>query len=108
MDGYKKNTVDLGCSDIASLTVRYCSDMQNNYMKADVLIFGSDGDYTGYIVEDDNVVIPDYYKLVLEAKTWIVIYDDDSLVYKARAKKIEIYRAGDFGCIIKLIGKNQI
>ena len=47
-----------------------------------------------------------YYEKVDDFKHWLKIYDDDELTYRVNAQEINIYRAGDFGCIIQTIGKH--
>lgn len=85
----------IGASDIASLTVRACDDVGT-------IEFGEDGAYYAYIVDDD-VEIPDYYKKVFEtSEPWLWIYDDGVKVIEIQNEYgFVIYRAGDFGCIIR-------
>lgn len=90
----------IGDSDIASLTVRYPS-------KAEVLNFGSDGTYNAYIVTE-QAEIGDHYDLVSEGTHWIMIFNDFDKTFSAHADEIKIYRAGEFGCIIQLIGNVRI
>lgn len=95
MENYKENPKKfLGCSDIASLTVRF----PMNVMALD---FGEDGDYSAYIV-DETCPIPAHYRLVAEGESWLKIYDDYYLTFNADAKWFKIYRAGSFGCIIQM------
>lgn len=89
----------IGESDIASLTLRSPGRLE-------FLNFGEDGDYRAYIV-DENAKIGEHYELELEFSEWLTIYDDTELTFKARAEKINVYRAGDFGCIIQLINKEN-
>ena len=55
----------------------------------------------------------DHYTLEMEFETssgfkaWLKIYDDEGLTADYSADKIKVYRAGDFGCIIQLIGKKE-
>ena len=100
----KKNYKDcimknIGCSDIASLTVREPG-------KAHVLNFGEDGLYSAYIA-DENTIIGEHYNKVLTCRSWINIYDDEGLTFKAYGKEINIYRAGDFGCLIQIIKESE-
>ena len=96
---YKEKTIDLGRSDIATLILKSPCNIGEVHT-------GSDGDYRGYLV-DETVEIPDYYKKVYEANTWLKVYDDDSMVFEARAKKINVYNAGK-SCIIQFIGEYTI
>lgn len=90
----------IGSSDIASLTVR-------SGMKVAPLNFGEDGAYSAYIVTED-AEIGSHYKLTFEGKGWITIFDDTRLTFEARADEIKIFRAGEFGCIVHLLGNVQI
>lgn len=90
----------IGSSDIASLTVR-------SGMKVAPLNFGEDGAYSAYIVTED-AEIGSHYKLTFEGMGWITIFDDTRMTFEARADEIKIYQAGEFGCIIQLIGNVRI
>lgn len=96
MKTYKDNKYLIGVSDIASLTLR-------SPLGASTLNFMEDGTYYAWIVDDSSVTIPDHYKKVYECNHWLKIYDDTSLQIEFTAKHIEIYRAGDFGCLIRVI-----
>ena len=110
MKSYKEYDREfIGDSDIAALTF---VGTTKNGLKANILDFGSDGRYNAYIV-DENAKIGDHYTLELEFETssgfkaWLKIYDDEGLTADYSADKIKVYRAGDFGCIIQLIGKKE-
>lgn len=90
----------IGSSDIASLVLVGCK--KNSGAVAEMLHFGEDGNYYAYIV-DQKIEIPSHYKLVTSFESWLKIYDDDELIYKCSASQIDIYRAGDFGCIINIL-----
>ena len=96
---YKDKTIDLGYSDIATLILKSPCNIGEVHT-------GSDGDYKGYLV-DETVEIPDYYKKVYEADTWLKVYDDEAMVFETRAKKINVYNAGK-SCIIQFIGDYTI
>lgn len=96
---YKEKTIDLGYSDIASLILRSPGEIGEVHT-------GSDGDYKGYLV-DETVEIPDYYKKVYEADTWLKIYDDETMVLQVRAKKINVYNAGK-SLILQFVGDYEI
>ena len=89
---------NIGSSDIASLLLLGCNE---NGAEPMLLTFGSDGDYSAYIIPD-NVDIGEHYKKVAEYTDWLKIYDDSSLVVDIKAKHISVYRAGDFGCVIQV------
>ena len=96
MKNYKEfNKVWLGESDIAALTVRSCGDVYS-------LNFGKDGSYDAYECFGD-VEIGSHYTKVFEGSTRLKVFDDYSLAYDKyfeEYKYVDIYRAGDFGCII--------
>lgn len=87
----------IGESDIASITIRSVLDVA-------ILNFGEDGIYFAYECEGNNIEIGSHYRKIFSGKYWIKIFDDSGLVYNRRApeemKYIDVYRAGDFGCII--------
>ena len=97
MKNYKETAISLGASDIASLTVRSVANVN-------ALNFGKDGSYRAYIT-DDTVAIPAHYTLTLSLNHWTKIYDDEGLAADFRAEKINIYRAGEMGCIVQLINE---
>ena len=92
---YKKNIKFIGCSDVASLILRFGS-------KIELLHFGEDGIYYIYYVDDLNVKIPEHYHLIYTTHHWLKVYDDKSLTFD-ESGDFEIYRAGDFGCIFRKI-----
>ena len=95
-DGYKKNKINLGSSDMASLVLRSGSHLE-------LLNFGIDDCYSAWYVDESDIEIPSHYTLVSTTKNWLNIYDDWSLVFAMRGD-FEIYRAGEMGCIIRKIG----
>lgn len=97
MMNYKATKEYIGSSDIASLTLRGVGH-------SSVLYFGEDGSYSAYIVRNATE-IPSHYSFRDKFASWLWIYDDEGLVKRFEAEKIEVYRAGDFGCLINLIDK---
>ena len=97
MKSYKDfEKIYIGCSDIGSLIAR------GSHMVGEIF-FASDGRYEAYECFGE-VEIPQHYNLVYAGRTWLKLYDDEGLTY-SRWKpncyiKFDIYRAGDFGCII--------
>lgn len=89
----------IGESDSAFLT--FVSIYKNNFVETPIY-FGEDGCYSAYIVNKETD-IPKHYQLIMKCKRLLKIYDDFGLAQEFTAKDIEVYRAGDFGCIIKLI-----
>lgn len=100
MKTYKNcEVVMLGSSDISSLIMVGCDD---EGLKVRPLHFGSDGTYSAYVVEE-GVEIGSHYKKVETFKHWLKIYDDEEKTFRINAKEINVYRAGDFGCIIQVV-----
>lgn len=95
---YEKRS--LGGSDMAALIMVGSSD---EGVKTDLLKFGEDGGYSAYLV-DGEAEIGAHYSKVATFTHWITIYDDDSCVFRSRGREINVYRAGEFGCIIQVIG----
>lgn len=113
-EAYKRRSIRLGGSDIAALTL---TGITQDGITASVLHFGGDGAYEAWLV-DDAATIPAHYSLVKEfsyeasfydgtttrLNAWLKIYDDSGLTAVIEGKKIGVYRAGDFGCLICVDG----
>lgn len=97
--------IPIGESDIGVLTVVTVE-------KPMFLKFGGDGLYEAYIIDEDTE-LGDHYKEVMRIKPseeWlssalVKIYDDYELTFSSNASEIVIYRAGEYGCAIRLVGK---
>jgi hypothetical protein len=101
MKNYKKcEKEDIGYSEIATLVLAGCRGEEG--LKTEQLCFGADGAYYAYIA-DSETEIGEHYKKTATFNHWLKIYDDETLRYEVDAKEINIYRAGDFGCIIQII-----
>ena len=109
MGNYKDHRLTLGSSDIASLVLvgprKY--DEEEIGVQASMLEFGSDGDYRAWYVTDEALEIPSHYEKVAETFCWLKIYDDRELVGKIEADRIEVYRAGEMGCLVRAIGEKE-
>lgn len=97
----------LGGSDIACLIAVGCVSDDEFQNSTDVLRclpihFGGDGFYQAYLV-DENAEIGSHYEIVARFGSWLRIYDDNQLVFNHNAKMFEIYRAGNYGMIIRMI-----
>ena len=120
MKTYKEcEVLDLGGSDIASLIVvgtkswsDYRQEQQSNenaeIVKIQMIHFGGDGFYKAYLVEYSMVEIGEHYEKVFECYSWLKIYDDykcvfESLRFNPNFNKFEIYRAGNYGMIIRCL-----
>ena len=90
----------IGASDIASLTCRSVNDVFS-------IDFGKDGTYYAYIV-DGVAEIGEHYTLVKSCKHWLKIFDDceKTIDIYRYGSTINIYRAGEQGCIIQIIKEN--
>lgn len=103
-DNYKEfNEISIGISYIATLIMVGCPVENSNELITKPLYFGADGDYKAYYINEDD--IPEHYEKVAEFSTWLKIYDDNELTTTIRGELIEVFRAGDFGCIIKVSNK---
>ena len=91
----------IGSSDISSLTLVGCRNEEG--LVSEQLSFGEDGSYHAYVVTEPDVEIGVHYKKVATFTDWLKIYDEDGRTFDERAREINIYRAGDFGCIIELL-----
>lgn len=91
----------IGSSDIATLTL---VGMTADHLTTEFLYFGEDGSYSAYIIGEKDVEIGAHYELVASFRRWMKIYDDDSCTASFYGDSINVYRAGDYGCIIQCIG----
>lgn len=98
MKTYKDfSKVYIGDSDIASLVLRFCEGGITE------VHFGEDGAYSAYLINENDVEIPEHYELVASGGKWLMVYDDNERTQNLRADKINVYRAAMRGCIIHLI-----
>jgi len=105
MKSYKDfEQAHIGGSDVAALIMVGCRGEEG--LKTEALDFGEDGCYKAYIVESEDVEIGSHYKQVAIFNHWLKIYDDNRLTFYMYAREFRVYRAGAFGCIIQIIGKN--
>lgn len=91
---YKSVIKSIGSSDIASLTLRFPTSVE-------MLHFGEDNSYKAYIITEETEV-PSHYTKVAGGTHWLKIYDDEELAIEFKANNIEVYRAGEMGCLIKV------
>lgn len=89
---------NIGASDYAYITYTTCGEKG---IKSNGIRFGKDGFYNAYITNKKEE-IPKHYILIENGKNWIKLYDDEGLTKEFKAKTIEIYRAGEMGCLIYL------
>lgn len=91
---YKGLTVSLGYSDIAMLILSSAYSLQG-------LSLGGDGSYKAYII-DEHTPLPEHYKLHSYHRYWLKVYDDEQCILKIKAENINVYRAGDYGVLIRV------
>ncbi|MBO5008001.1 MAG: hypothetical protein J6D26_04135 [Clostridia bacterium] len=97
MKNYKEcKKVSIGCSDMGHLVLNFPQGVQR-------LCFDEDGAYSAYVVEDEKIIIPEHYKKQVSCTSWLRVYDDTGLAVKFEGARIEVYTAGNFGCIVRLI-----
>lgn len=101
------DAIYLGYSDIANITIRYCIDEEDyKGIQYKNIKFGEDGDYDAYLV-DENAVIGEHYIEVenVAGCGWLQIIDDAKKRFDCRFKKgFKVFRAGNFGCILQILG----
>lgn len=91
---------DIGVSDVAALTL---VGFNGKEVESHVLKFEGDGSYRAYIV-DENAEIGTHYTKEAAFESWMRVYDDLGLTWEGYAQRINVFRAGDYGCIIQHIG----
>lgn len=106
MKSYKKyDNITIGFSDIAQLILRFpCQPPVE-------LNFGGDGEYIAYIVDEDAEIGAHYHE-VARGDYWAWIYSDEGRTLRidtaGNVGEIVVYRAGDYGCIIQIIGGGTV
>lgn len=105
MKNYKDfNKKFIGESDVAALIMVGCRGSSG--LVTEPLYFGADNSYYAYII-DEQTAVPEHYSKVAEFNHWFKIYDDQRLTTKIVADVIEVYQAGNFGVLIRVIGKKS-
>ena len=120
MKNYKEyEKAYIGGSDVSALTL---TTFGADGLNAHILRFGSDGEYSAYVVDAD-CEIPAHYALALHVSPysaefhgldgsvtkgapfgWMRIFDDSALAFHADfTNGLNIYRAGERGCIIQTL-----
>lgn len=107
---YRHVRLYVGSSDIAMLTCMGMTDKEglkptDDHIKYLLVHFGGDDDYRASIITDECEVlesVAQHYELQGTFKHWMKIYDDRECRLQLRANKIEVYRAGDYGMLIRL------
>lgn len=85
----------IGSSDIAQLMLRGCNK------EVGLMSYPEDGSYFAYIV-DEEAEIPSHYDLIYRTHNWLWIYSDEARTAEFKGEFIDVYRAGGFGCIIRI------
>lgn len=105
MKNYKEFECDyIGSSDYATLIL---VGGTNIGVCAETLHFGGDGSYSAYIVRG-VAEIGGHYKKVASFKNWLKIYDDTEFVREFEGNEINIFQAGEYGCIIQIIENSEV
>ena len=103
MKNYKDfEKIYIGGSDIANITVRYCSknDMKIKYFN---LKFNEDNEYWAHFVDEPAEIGAHYEKVFDEKIYWAHFIDDENVAAKIACGNLKIYRAGMMGCIVEFI-----
>lgn len=96
MKNYKQQIKTfIGASDRAELT---CVSNGKEFP----LYFGQDNAYHAYIL-DETYDIPSHYDLVYSFENDLKIIDDEKYEVNFNGKKIEVYRAKEMGCIVRVL-----
>lgn len=98
---------DIGASDGASLTLVGGNKEKHYKSKISELNFVEDGAYSAYIVEGEAEIGRHYY-LEYICERYLSIFDDYDHTADFYAEEIRVYRAGDYGCIIQLLSKEDL
>lgn len=105
MKSYKEfEKIYIGGSDIACLVLVGCKVNEKGESLGaftELLHFGEDGSYTAYYVREP-CEIGEHYKKVASFNGWLRIYSDFDRTFNEYGD-FNIYRAGDFGCIIEKV-----
>ena len=91
--------IKIGESDIACLVMVGCREDKGAI--TELLHFGEDGFYEAYYATEP-CEIGEHYKKVASFESWLKIYDDTERTFNEYGD-FNIYRAGDFGCIIEKV-----
>ena len=94
----------IGSSNIACLVLVGCKINQKGEAlgaSTELLHFGEDGLYNAYYVTEP-CEIGEHYRKVATFNSWLKIYDDFERTFYEYGD-FNIYRAGDFGCIIEKV-----
>lgn len=89
--------------EVATLERWYWLEEVPEIFRISFYFFGEDGSYRAYMVTGADVEIGSYYEKVAAFKGWLRIYDDDGKTFEKSAAEINVYRSGDFGCIIQTL-----
>lgn len=89
----------IGESDIASLVM---VGFGENEVESKMLHFGGDYAFFAYIVDGD-AEIGEHYEKVATFTHWFKLYDDTGRTKSFTGREINVYRAGEMGCIIQVI-----
>ena len=84
---------------------------ENEGVVATPVYFGRDASYDAYIIrqtKDEKIAIGEHYSRVATFSSWITIYDDDGKTFHEYGDEINIYRAGEMGCIIQIISEGGL
>ena len=95
----------IGFSDIASLVLRGSRGV-DGFPTVQELFFGGDGDYYAHVVKDGEKV-PSHYELCYSCKGWLKIYGDRECEAEFRGGRINVYRAGQYGCTIEVLTEEE-
>lgn len=69
---------------------------------------GEDGRYSAHVVENwTKCDIPNHYMPYITTYGWMWVYDDEGCVLRIdNAERVEVYRAGNRGILLNIIGED--
>lgn len=104
--------INIGDSDYASLILvgPLKQGERLGVLGSTILPFGEDNNYNAYNVvrsEDEIVHIGEHYEKKASFYKWMKIYDDSGYVRCFVGDTINVYRAGEKGCIIETVNPHK-
>lgn len=107
LTSYKDLTITLGSSDAGDIQLHLNMNVIEDFY---ALHFQEDGTQKAHIVPE-SFEIPSHYSkeiTLFPAESIIFVYDDDGFTYSIACNRIDVYRAGMRGCLLKLYSETGV